>query len=120
MRIEEDLYLIEDIFRVGNVSGPRLDHIREQDIAIVYQQDKAFVLPGTGGISVFNKIHPKLRGIWWKCPTNTLCPEGLDVVCDRERQDLRHYSIQPAYKMELQEFQVLLRGFAEKFTRIER
>lgn len=119
MKIGEDLYLIEDLFRVGNANGPRLEHVRDRDITIVFREGLPVVLPETGGISLFNKIHPSLRGIWWKCSAWTAYPEGLDIVCDRERQGLRHYIIQPAYVMELSEFQALLREFARSFKRVE-
>lgn len=119
MRSEDNPYVPENLFRVGNAAGPRLDYVRDRDITIIYQGDKAIVLPHTGGISVFNKIHPRLRGIWWKCSAGTPCPEELTIVCDRERSGLRHYSIQPAYQMELQAFQAALRRFAEYFERVE-
>lgn len=118
MIIQEDLYLLEDVFRVGNVFGPKLDHVREQDVTILHQANKTIVLPNTGGISAFNKIHPRLRGIWWKCPAGTAYPEELCIICDKEKAGLRHYSIQPAYPMELRAFQAILRQFAEKFEKI--
>jgi hypothetical protein len=35
MQILEDLYVIEDLFRVGNAESPKLDRVRERDIAIL-------------------------------------------------------------------------------------
>ena len=120
MKTEDDLYIIlEDLFRVGNTTGPKLDHVRERDITIIYREGKNMVLPQTGGISAFNKIHPRMRGIWWKCPAGTSYPEELTIVCDSERSELRHYSIQPAYPMEFHEFRAVLRKFAEYFQRVE-
>jgi hypothetical protein len=119
MKTANDLYTPEDLFRVGNAAGPKLDHVRERDITVIYHKGKNIVLPDTGGISVFNKIHLRMRGIWWKCPAGTPYPKELMLVCDSERKGLRHYSIQPTFPMELREFQAILRKFAECFERVE-
>lgn len=118
MNIFEDLYIIEDLFRVGNETNPRLDHVREQDIVMTYHEGKTFVLPNTGGISTFNTIHPRLRGTWWKCPAGASYPAELTIICDRDVAGIRHYTIQPAYPMELKIFQAALRKFAEKFNKV--
>ena len=112
------LFLLEDVFRLGNAQSPRLDHLRECDIPVIAQSGKAVVVPDTGGISVFNQIHPRLRGIWWKCPAGTDYAPELAIVCDQDYQGLRHYLIQPAYPMELHVYQAALQIFAQSFEKV--
>lgn len=118
MQTENDLFLPADLFRVGNVQTPRLDHIRERDIEIISFEGKLFVLPNTGGISAFNKINTKLRGTWWKCPAGTIYPQELKIICDRQFGELKHYSVQPAFPMPLELYRAKLLEFAECFQKI--
>ncbi|HEX9972328.1 MAG TPA: hypothetical protein VGD14_09680 [bacterium] len=74
MKTREDLYIVEDLFRVGSSESPKLDNVRDLDIEISVSEGRPRVLPNTGGISKFNKINPQLRGIWWRCPAGTLYP----------------------------------------------
>ena len=118
MEIREEIYLVNDLFRIGNSQSPRLDKVRERDIEIIERNGESVVLPDTGGISAFNKINPRLRGSWWKCPVDTFYPPELRVICDRERGGLRHYSIQPAFPMSLRLYRMKLLEFAENFEKI--
>lgn len=118
MMTHEALFLIEDVFRLGNATSPRLDHIRKHDIPIVSNDGKEMVFPDTGGISVFNIIHPRLHGIWWKCPAGTTYPEELTIICERDYGGLRHYLIQPSYQMELRQYLEALREFALSFDKV--
>ena len=118
MKTKEDLFVVEDLFRVGSSESPKLDNVRNRDIEISYSEGRAIVLPNTGGISVFNKINPRLRGIWWRCSAGTPYPGELTIVCDSDRQGLRHYLIQPTYPMELEVYKSKLLEFAEKFERV--
>ncbi len=118
MKIDEDIYLLDDLFRAGSTKSPRLDNVRKQDIEIVYREDSTIVLPDTGGISAFNKINPRLRGTWWRCPAGTPYPTELKIVCDRERGGLKHYSIQPAFPMTLQLYCSKLQDLAESFEKV--
>ncbi len=40
MKIDEDIYLLDDLFRAGSTKSPRLDNVRKQDIEIVYREDE--------------------------------------------------------------------------------
>ena len=34
MKTREDLYIVEDLFRVGSSESPKLDNVRDRDIEI--------------------------------------------------------------------------------------
>ena len=119
MKTREHVFVVEDLFRVGSSESPKLDNVRSRDIEISYKEGKTIVLPNTGGISAFNKINPHLRGIWWRCPAGTPLPDELTIVCDSDRQGLRHYLIQPIYPMELELYKFKLLEFAENFERVK-
>ncbi len=117
MIIKEDLYLIEDLFRAGSAKSPRLDNVRDRDIEIIIREGNAIVLPHTGGISVFNRMNPRLRGTWWRIRAGAPYPGELKIICDRELGVLRHYSVEPAFTMALQLYKSKLREFGKAFEK---
>ena len=74
-----------------------------------------WVKAGTGGVSLFDGINPKLDGTWWRIPANSPIPDGLRITKDRRNKitGLTHYSIEPALDLPASHFIQLLTDFAK-------
>ena len=110
-----DLYLAQsDLFRLGNLASPRLDHIRpEKDVDVVVQNGVAVVQLNNKGISLFTKeelLARKLSGHLWKLPLSTQLPQGLKLYNDKGG----HYMIVPTQMMSLDLFKGLLMELARQ------
>ena len=92
-----------DLYRIGNASGPRLDHVRERDIVHVVRQGVTWVRAGTGGVSTFDTPGP-LRGRWWVLSAGYDYGPLLIVWNDHGS----HWSWEPARDMPLTEYRTLL------------
>jgi RHS repeat-associated protein len=89
-----------DLFRMGNASGPRVDHVRlGQD---VFPDENNMICEG--GISTFEQ--QTKPGKWWKLPADAELPEGLQFRNDKPG----HWLIEPSSPISLEGFQDLLRG----------
>jgi hypothetical protein len=60
-----------DLYRVGNAATARFDVIRPDDIDIYTVSGVDWVQAGTGGISTFASLTPRLKGKWWKLPAGS-------------------------------------------------
>jgi hypothetical protein len=117
-----------DLWRLGVANSPRLDNPRVPprppgasiDIQTYERNGAVWVRAGSGGISTFDGINPKLNGTdWWKIPQNSPIPAGLQV--SRNHMDrttgLTHYRVEPQFDMPLQNFRYLLSVFAKTAVR---
>jgi hypothetical protein len=92
-----------DLYRAGNATGPKMDHVRPKDILIVQQNGADWVNPLTGGISTFeNKIWN--FGHWWLVPQGTQFDDRLTIRNDHDD----HWVWEPRQGMELAEYVRLL------------
>jgi Domain of unknown function (DUF4157) len=90
-----------DVYRSGNVSSPRIDHVRvPKDIK---PDNDDYVYPKTGGVSSFSTVHTGKP--WWKFPTARSAPEGIEIRNDHND----HYAWEPAYKMQLKSYKTKLK-----------
>jgi hypothetical protein len=103
-----------DLYRAGNKTGPRFDHIRDGEISTEIRDGIEFALAGTGGASTLESP-VSVRGTWWRLPAGTKYDDGVLRV----RNDYPgHWSWEPAHDMPVAEYQAALRNAAAKFVRV--
>ena len=115
------LYMTEeDLYRLGNSTSPRLDHVREEiDVQTYEHNGIRFVRAAGEGISLLteSRIATLKRGGWlWKIPVNLLLPAGLLLNPDRPG----HYALCPAFDMTIDEYRALLSRLALHCERIKK
>ena len=91
------------LYRKGNATSARLDHVRPQDIAQFDVGGIAWVRAGTGGISTIETPLPD-GGRWWRLPAGFDYGELLIVWNDADA----HWSWEPRTDMTLSHFRALL------------
>jgi hypothetical protein len=92
-----------DLYRRGNASSPRLDHVRVGKDILAFERDGVlWVTAGTGGVSTF--AHPGVGLHWWRIPRGYTYPERLRVVNDHGD----HYLWEPRADMPLTAYVALL------------
>ncbi|MFT3780530.1 MAG: hypothetical protein QM790_00850 [Nibricoccus sp.] len=121
MNIPQDLYLTEiDLYRFGNATSPRLDHVRvPRDIPTTPINGVAFVQPGQHGISLMTKERAEKTpgtGWVWLIAQGTHLEPGLKIVKDSDT----HYFLAPSVLMPLDEFKGQLARLAARCKRVWR
>lgn len=118
MRLEELFLAPEDLYRLGNVTSPRLDNIRRpKDIDTMEVNGILMVISNGKGVSLFTKERLEatpMSGWVWMIAKGTHVPAGLKLVNDRPG----HYSICPTANMPLDEFKGLLAKLALKCSKV--
>ncbi|UEP47742.1 hypothetical protein [Burkholderia ambifaria] len=80
--IEDGDFLRLDLYRFGNSTGPRLDHVRPfKDVTVAVMNGISIIVANRNGISLTSKYDPAKRGVW-RIPRNTRLPLGLCLVKD--------------------------------------
>ena len=113
-----DFYIVpEDIYRLGNVGGPRLSNVRARDVDTTEINGVTVVVANGKGISVFDiegiKLSP-MTGWVWKFSATTSMPLGLKLVHDKPH----HYCIAPMSNMPIDKYKGLLEELALRATRV--
>jgi hypothetical protein len=102
--------LVEDLFRLGNSTSPKLTNIRPRDVDCFKRDDEVLMIRANGkGISLFNQARMEssgLHGTIWMIPTGTQMPEGLGIYPDPTKPG--HFMICPVNDMPMHQFCVLL------------
>ena len=97
-----------DLYRAGNSTGPRMDHVRPTDIVITQRNGVDWVNPQQGGVSTREQIYWPARH-WWRIPQGTPFTDLLTL-----RRD--HADHLPARPMELSEYVQLLANLNKEFV----
>lgn len=101
-----------DLFRIGNSTSPRMDHVRPQDVSAYEENDQSWVLPNSGGISTFSS---QGRGRnWWKLDQGTQIPSDLTLVNDHGN----HWAWEPSSIMPIEQYEAALRQVNEQFYKV--
>ncbi len=109
-----------ELFRRGNTAGARLDNVRPTDVDIVKETmpngEVIRMVHPRGGISTFDRIHPRMPGKWWRIPAGTTVPDTIRVVRDKPDpvNQVTHYSLRPTHYMTLLAFITGLQTLALK------
>lgn len=111
-----------DLYRIGNASTPRMDHVRTSPPRSEEESHEVKVYPGkdgqlwvdhkSGGLSLFDAPSDKPGLKWWKLPVDTPILAGLVLTEDLHHQATtdkrKHYTLRPAYDMSLKTYVALL------------
>lgn len=101
------------LYRRGNASGPRMDHIRVgKDISTYEHNGETWVQARSGGISTFSKLGWGKN--WWKLAEGYDYAEGLLVLNDYGS----HYSWEPSQDMPLSTYKNLLEIVNQAFIKV--
>lgn len=92
-----------DLYRRGNASSPRMDHVRVgRDILTFAKDGVLWVTARSGGVSTFTRLGVGFH--WWRIPRGYPYPETLMVVNDHGD----HYAWEPRSDMPLTAYVALL------------
>ena len=101
----------EDLYRLGNFTSSRLDHLRSGKDIDTYDRNTIIYVRANGkGISLLTEARANtFTGAWlWKLPAGTMLPTGLLLNHDAPE----HYSLCPATDMNLEAYRALLLNVA--------
>jgi hypothetical protein len=105
---KEALYLTqEDLYRVGNMTSPRLTNIRPKDLTVVLVNGIKMIVANGNGVSLYNMsgLQNSALTVWvWKINAGSALPTGL--YC-REMKG-GHYLLCPRNNMPLSSYAGLL------------
>lgn len=102
-----------DLYRRGNVSGPRMTQVRIGKDMVTYPiAGVDWVVAHSGGVSTFAR--PGAGKNWWLVPASFEYPPELRVVNDHGE----HYNWEPNLDMTLADFVALLAAVEPAFRRI--
>lgn len=102
-----------DLYRRGNVSGPRMTNVRiSKDIVVFQVNGVDWVAARSGGISTFSAQGPGRN--WWRLPAGFDYPDELLVVNDHGN----HYNWEPNVTMTLADFIALLGSTESAFQKV--
>lgn len=120
----EYLYLVaEDLYRLGNASAARLDHVRSQDVDLFEQNGVPMVRSNGKGISLLTEARmARVRGGgWvWKIPRQAQLVEGLAISPDADPTNTGHLLLCPRRDMPLAQYQALLAEMGGRCERIRK
>jgi hypothetical protein len=87
------LYLSQDdLYRFGNSTSPRLDHVRSNDVDLYENNGVVHVRANGKGISLLTEQEAQQKPDWlWLVPRNTPMPPGFALNPDRPG----HFSLCP-------------------------
>ena len=101
-----------DLYRRGNATSPRMDHVRPIDVASFTRNGVEWVAARSGGISTFASSTPPGRGRIWRLPAGVFYPDEL--LLDNDHGN--HWSWEPAQDMELTRYRALLAAVGRNFA----
>ena len=100
-----------DLYRRGNASSARLDHVRRQDVTTYQQNGVEWVKGKSGGVSTFAVNSPPGAGRVWHLAQGTSYPPELYVWNDHGN----HWSWEPDFDMSLADYRAALASVSGNF-----
>jgi len=107
MKYPEFYVVPEDIYRIGNLDTPKLNHVRQRDVDTILFGSELIVKANGKGISVYDRQginESPMNGWVWRIKSNTRLPSGLVLVKDKNH----HFCIAPKYNMPIAKYKQLL------------
>jgi len=101
-----------DLYRRGNATSPRMDHVRSIDVTSFTRNGVEWVAARSGGISAFASSSPPGRGRIWHLPAGGRYSDELVLNNDHGA----HWSWEPAQDMELTRYRALLAAVGRNFV----
>ncbi len=120
------LYLLdEDLYRLGNATSPRLDHVRQSDVDTYERNGIAMVRANRKGVSLLDEERLKrtrATGWVWKIPSATSMPAGLAVTPDPDPDPRTrgHFLLCPVVDMPVDKYRAALSELALICERIRK
>jgi hypothetical protein len=100
------------LFRRGNATGPRLDHIRAGiDVAIFVRDGVEWVVGRSGGVSTFSRSPPPGGGRVWTLDAGSDYPDILFLNNDHAD----HWAWEPTADMPISDYRAALYDLATLF-----
>jgi hypothetical protein len=100
------------LYRMGNASSPRMDHVRSQDVEVYENNGELWVVERSGGISTFS-----VQGLgknWWLLAVGTEVPTELFLINDYGN----HWSWEPNCTMPIEDYKSALRRIGDNFCKV--
>jgi hypothetical protein len=95
------------LYRRGNSKTPRMDHVRDDDVARYVNHDGVeCVIARSGGISCFDTTPCPGKGPEWRLPAGTEYPDDLYLRDDPDEPD--HWTWEPEVDMTMTRYKDLL------------
>ena len=101
-----------DLYRRGNATSARMDHVRPIDVIIFTRNGVEWVAGRSGGISTFASAALPGHGRMWRLLAGTSYPDELVLDNDHGNQ----WSWEPATDMELTHYRALLAALGRNFV----
>lgn len=124
MLTPDNLYITEyreffaDLYRNGNSTHPRFDHLRPGHDAQIYDVSGIPWIRANGnGISAFTD-YDKTKKNWWKIPKGLLLPPALRIVKDLRAGFETHFMIAPSHDMSLAEYMTAMDSLRPKCIKV--
>jgi len=104
-----------DLYRMGNASNARMDHVRpDRDVTVIERDGVAWVEGRSGGVSTFSQVGEQASN-WWRLPAGSRYDDGLLVVWNDHGD---HWSWEPARDMTLDDYRAALLEINAQFVRV--
>jgi hypothetical protein len=112
------LYLSQDdLYRFGNSTSPRLDHVRSNDVDLYVLDGVPRVRANGKGISLLTELEAARKPGWlWRIPKSTALPPGLALNPDRPG----HFALCPVSDMTVDRYRALLSELARHCLRVRK
>lgn len=118
MVINKEFYLIpEEVFRVGNGSGPRMHMVRSSEVDTTDVNGVKVIIANGRGVSLYSQdelSNTTLTGWVWRFGAHTPIPQGLKLVNDK----LGHFCVAPTTNMPVDLYKGLLEQMGMKAQKV--
>ncbi len=104
-----------DLYRAGNATSARFDHVRVKDVTIIITNGDHWVYAGSGGISTFERPLG-LAGPWHRLPQGTLYDDAIFYL--RKTPYSGRWEWEPAQNMLLSAYVSALARLNQEFIRV--
>jgi len=104
-----------DLYRAGNATSARFDHVRLKDVVIGHVGTDIWVYAGTGGISTFERPLG-LSGPWYRLPQGT--PYDDAILSLTKTPHGGRWEWEPARNMLLTDYVAALARLNQEFIRV--
>lgn len=105
-----------DLYRAGNKSGPKMDHVRSANATFFTHNGNQYVKGRDKGVSTYESPSPSLGGTWWHLPRGTQYDDSLIFLVKRDQDgEDDHWQWEPDHDMPSSQFVAVLASMNGKF-----
>ncbi|MFC6633553.1 hypothetical protein [Microbulbifer taiwanensis] len=118
MLVNKEFYIVpEEVFRVGNGSGPRMHMVRPSEVDVTEVNGVKVIIANGRGVSLYTQDElnaTTLTGWIWKFKAQTQIPQGLKLVNDKPG----HFCVAPVSNMPVDLYKGLLEQMGMKAEKV--